>query len=143
MDKTTYDRGLQIRKNVLGSEFVEKAIATAAPAVDQLRLIPRLLRLMRETRPDVVHLVALKPAVLGGLAAAFVPGPRVVHAIAGLGYAFSGDDWRRRSLRAGLEVMTWQANTFSPFAGVALFYLLLTLPLVWLNTRLEQRYRIH
>jgi His/Glu/Gln/Arg/opine family amino acid ABC transporter permease subunit len=43
-------------------------------------------------------------------------------------------------LRAGLEVMTWQANTFSPFAGVALFYLLLTLPLVWLNTRLEQRY---
>lgn len=46
-------------------------------------------------------------------------------------------------LRAGLEVMTWQANTFSPFAGVALFYLLLTLPLVWLNTRLEQRYRIH
>ena len=46
-------------------------------------------------------------------------------------------------LRAGLEVMTWQANTFSPFAGVALFYLLLTLPLVWLNTSLEQRYRIH
>ena len=46
-------------------------------------------------------------------------------------------------LRAGLEVMTWQANTFSAFAGVALFYLLLTLPLVWLNTRLEQRYRIH
>jgi polar amino acid transport system permease protein len=46
-------------------------------------------------------------------------------------------------LRAGLEVMTWQANTFSPFAGVALFYLLLTLPLVWLNTRLEQHYRIH
>src|ERR1700738_3107942 len=46
-------------------------------------------------------------------------------------------------LRAGLEVMTWQANTFSPFAGVALFYLALTLPLIWLNGRLEQRYRIH
>jgi polar amino acid transport system permease protein len=45
-------------------------------------------------------------------------------------------------LRAGMEVMTWQANTFSPFAGVALIYLLLTLPLVWLNARLEQRYRI-
>jgi glycosyltransferase involved in cell wall biosynthesis len=81
-----------------------RELGRGARAVDQLRLIPRLLRLMRETRPDVVHLVALKPAVLGGLAAAFVPGPRVVHAIAGLGYAFSGDDWRRRSLRAGLEV---------------------------------------
>jgi His/Glu/Gln/Arg/opine family amino acid ABC transporter permease subunit len=45
-------------------------------------------------------------------------------------------------LRAGLEVMTWQANTFSPFAGVALFYLALTLPLVWLNGWFEQRYRI-
>jgi His/Glu/Gln/Arg/opine family amino acid ABC transporter permease subunit len=45
-------------------------------------------------------------------------------------------------LRAGLEVMTWQANTFSPFAGVALIYLLLTLPLVWLNGLLERRYRI-
>jgi len=33
-------------------------------------------------------------------------------------------------LRSGLEIMTWQANTFSPFAGVALFYLVLTLPLI-------------
>src|ERR1700704_4824352 len=41
-------------------------------------------------------------------------------------------------LRAGLEVMTWQANTFSPFAGVALFYLVLTLPLVRLNNTAPQ-----
>lgn len=45
-------------------------------------------------------------------------------------------------LRAGLEIMTWQANTFSPFAGVALFYLAMTLPLIWLNHRLEKRFRI-
>jgi His/Glu/Gln/Arg/opine family amino acid ABC transporter permease subunit len=45
-------------------------------------------------------------------------------------------------LRSGLEVMTWQANTFSPFAGVALFYLLMTLPLVWLNGWLERNMRI-
>jgi|SRR5829696_2693699 4-carboxymuconolactone decarboxylase len=29
MDKKTFDRGLEIRKQVLGSEFVDKAIATA------------------------------------------------------------------------------------------------------------------
>jgi 4-carboxymuconolactone decarboxylase len=29
MDKKTFDRGLEIRKKVLGSEFVDKAIATA------------------------------------------------------------------------------------------------------------------
>jgi polar amino acid transport system permease protein len=45
-------------------------------------------------------------------------------------------------LRSGLEVMTWKANTFSPFAGVALIYLLMTLPLVWLNGLLERRYRM-
>ncbi|MGQ9369279.1 amino acid ABC transporter permease [Azospirillum sp. ST 5-10] len=45
-------------------------------------------------------------------------------------------------LRAGLEVMTWQANTFSPFAGVALFYLAMTLPLQAVNRHLERTYRI-
>jgi His/Glu/Gln/Arg/opine family amino acid ABC transporter permease subunit len=46
-------------------------------------------------------------------------------------------------LRAGVDAMTWKANTFSPFAGVALFYLLLTLPLLALNGWLERRYRVH
>lgn len=45
-------------------------------------------------------------------------------------------------LRAGLEVMTWKANTFSPFFGVALIYLALTLPLVWLSRRLERHYAV-
>lgn len=45
-------------------------------------------------------------------------------------------------LRAGTEAMTWQANTFSPFAGVALFYLAMTLPLIGLNGWLERRLRI-
>ena len=39
--------------------------------------------------------------------------------------------------------MTWKANTFSPFAGVGLFYLALTLPLLALTGWLERRYRIH
>ena len=29
MDKTTFDRGLEIRKSVLGKEYVEKSIASA------------------------------------------------------------------------------------------------------------------
>lgn len=45
-------------------------------------------------------------------------------------------------LRSGLEIMTWEANTFSPFAGVAVIYLVMTLPLVWLNGYLERRYRM-
>ncbi len=45
-------------------------------------------------------------------------------------------------LRAGLDVMAWKANTFSPFAGVALCYLLMTVPLLALNDFLEKRYRV-
>ncbi len=45
-------------------------------------------------------------------------------------------------LRSGLEVMTWKANTFSPFAGVALVYLVLTLPMIWLLGRLEKKFSI-
>lgn len=46
-------------------------------------------------------------------------------------------------LRAGMDFMSWKANTFSPFAGVALGYLLLTLPLIAVNAWLERRYRVN
>lgn len=45
-------------------------------------------------------------------------------------------------LRAGMDFMSWKANTFSPFAGVALGYVLLTLPLIAVNAWLEKRYRV-
>lgn len=45
-------------------------------------------------------------------------------------------------LRVGVEIMTWKANTFSPFAGVALIYLCMTLPMQALNTWLERKYRM-
>lgn len=46
-------------------------------------------------------------------------------------------------LRAGMDFMSWQANTFSPFVGVALGYLLLTLPLIGANAWLEKRFRVN
>lgn len=45
-------------------------------------------------------------------------------------------------LRSGLEIMTWKANTFSPFAGVALIYMMMTLPMIWFVSRLEKRFAI-
>jgi polar amino acid transport system permease protein len=45
-------------------------------------------------------------------------------------------------LRAGLDVMAWKANTFSPFAGVALCYVVMTIPLLALNDYLERRFRV-
>jgi His/Glu/Gln/Arg/opine family amino acid ABC transporter permease subunit len=45
-------------------------------------------------------------------------------------------------LKGGVEIMTWKANTFSPFAGVALFYLAMTLPMQGLNQYVERRFRM-
>jgi glycosyltransferase involved in cell wall biosynthesis len=49
----------------------------------------QLLGLYRRISPHIVHLVALKPIVFGGLAARMLRIPRVVIAIPGLGHAFS------------------------------------------------------
>jgi polar amino acid transport system permease protein len=42
-------------------------------------------------------------------------------------------------LRTGREVVAWKVNVFSPFAGVTLLYLGMTLPLTHLARYLERR----
>jgi len=42
-------------------------------------------------------------------------------------------------LRTGREVVAWKVNVFSPFAGVTLLYLAMTLPLTRLARSLERR----
>ncbi|MCX7845053.1 MAG: amino acid ABC transporter permease [Dictyoglomaceae bacterium] len=44
-------------------------------------------------------------------------------------------------LRAGRELVAWKANVFSPFIGVTLFYLIMTIPLTRLSSYLEKRLR--
>lgn len=53
-----------------------------------LILLWHLLRLYWLVRPDVLHLVTIKPVLLGGLAARFAPVRGVVYAISGLGHVF-------------------------------------------------------
>lgn len=57
-----------------------------------------LVRLLRRVRPDITHLVTIKPVLIGGLAARWVGVPRVVAAISGLGFVFTA-----RGLRARLR----------------------------------------
>ena len=58
------------------------------PIIDFL-LIISLMRLFREVRPTIVHLVTIKPVLYGGIAARLVRIPAVVSAMAGLGYVFT------------------------------------------------------
>ena len=58
-----------------------------------------LWRLYRVERPDIVHLVAMKPVLYGALAARLAGVPAAVCALTGLGYVFSSRDLRARLLR--------------------------------------------
>lgn len=51
----------------------------------ELRTFVEVLRVMRRVRPDLVHLVTIKPVIFGGIAARLVGVPGVVAAISGLG----------------------------------------------------------
>lgn len=63
-----------------------------------LREALELAGIFRRLRPDIVHHVALRPVVVGGLAARLAGVPAVVSAVAGMGYVFT--DTRRVWLAA-------------------------------------------
>ncbi len=74
----------------------ERASLDPRKLADTLR---RLVRIMREERPDVVHCIALKSIVLGGLAARLVGTKSIVLAPTGLGELWVGEGMRYRLLR--------------------------------------------
>lgn len=56
--------------------------------IQELKTAWALFRLFRRIRPDVVHLVTIKPVLYGGIAARLAGVPGVVSAISGLGFVF-------------------------------------------------------
>src|SRR5690606_5747077 len=56
--------------------------------VQELRTVWALYQLFRRVRPDVVHLVTIKPVLYGGIAARLAGVPAMVSAISGLGFVF-------------------------------------------------------
>jgi glycosyltransferase involved in cell wall biosynthesis len=57
--------------------------------IGALQLACSLYALIRKLAPDVVHLVTIKPVLLGGLAARSARVPKVIAAISGLGFVFT------------------------------------------------------
>ena len=64
----------------------------------------QVLRAYREERPSLVHQIAIKPVLLGGIAAWLCGIRRVVNAIVGGGYAMTSDSFRMRVLRPILKL---------------------------------------
>lgn len=64
-----------------------------------------LFRLIWRLRPDVVHLVTVKPVIYGSIAARFFSRTSVVAAVSGLGTVFVDRGARRPFLRSGIEFL--------------------------------------
>jgi glycosyltransferase involved in cell wall biosynthesis len=58
--------------------------SSSNPAREAL-LVPSLAKILRAENPDVIHMVAMKPIVLGGFAAKLTPIPHMVVHVTGLG----------------------------------------------------------
>lgn len=82
--------------------FMHHAIAltrSGTGPAGEWRAFQSIRRVIAEVRPDIVHLVTMKPVLYGGVAARLARVPGVVAAIAGLGYLF-GEGAQRRVYRA-------------------------------------------
>jgi glycosyltransferase involved in cell wall biosynthesis len=85
----------------------------------EARFVLQLAAVYRAVKPDLVHHIALKPIVLGGLAARLAGVKAIVNAPVGLGFVFSSDKLLARILKPlvslGLRL------TLTPRNAVAVF----------------------
>lgn len=70
-----------------------------------LQSVREIRGLLRAIEPTVLHNVALKPAVVGSMAAQGLAGVGVVSSINGLGSAFLGTSVKGRFVKLGLQVL--------------------------------------
>ncbi|WP_419204783.1 glycosyltransferase family 4 protein [Bordetella trematum] len=68
--------------------------------LQELGTLWALYRLFRRLKPDLVHLVTIKPVLYGGIAARLARVPGMVAAISGLGYIFMAEGWLARPVRS-------------------------------------------
>lgn len=68
--------------------------------LQELGTLMALLRLFRRLRPQVVHLVTIKPVLYGGIAARLARVPGMVAAISGLGFVFLSNSFKMRMVRS-------------------------------------------
>lgn len=67
-----------------------------------LKLLLDLKEKITTIQPDVVHLVTIKPVLIGGLASILAKVPSIVYAISGLGFIFTNTMLKAKILRLGI-----------------------------------------
>lgn len=62
----------------------------------ELFTLGRIFRLLLQLRPNILHLVTIKPVIYGGIAARFARTQALVASISGLGFTFSAHGFKAR-----------------------------------------------
>lgn len=90
----------------MGFPFHELSVrrGTLNPLLELAGLLS-ILKLIRTLRPDLLHLVTMKPVIYGGLVARVLPVKGVVAAVAGLGSIFIGSSLKARLIRPLVSVL--------------------------------------
>lgn len=96
-----------------GTRFAEHGIRWVTLDMDRASLNPareaitlrKMVRVLAQERPDLLHNFTVKCAVYGALAARVARVPAVVNAVAGLGYVFTSDHAKARALRPVVKVL--------------------------------------
>jgi glycosyltransferase involved in cell wall biosynthesis len=89
-------------EQIISHGFVHHTLPMTRSGINPLTELRTLLAiwiLLRRVRPDIVHLVTIKPVIYGGLAARATRVPAVVAAISGLGFVFIARGLRARIVR--------------------------------------------
>ena len=86
---------------VIPVEFIRRRTNPFA----ELLFMLQLAKLYRRLKPDLVHHIALKPIVIGGIAARLAGVPAIVNAPVGLGFVFSSDRLLAKILKPFVSVL--------------------------------------
>jgi glycosyltransferase involved in cell wall biosynthesis len=71
----------------------------------EIRNLFALVKVFRISQPDIIHLIALKPIVIGAIAARIYGKAQVVCAPIGMGYLFSSNDRKARFLQPIIRLL--------------------------------------
>jgi glycosyltransferase involved in cell wall biosynthesis len=115
------------RESAATAKIRESGIEVVAVDFNRRRLNPvaelvfaiRLARLYRRLKPDVVHHIALKPIVIGGIAARLAGVRAILNAPVGLGFVFSSDRLLARILKPVVSALL--RLTLTPPGAKAVF----------------------
>lgn len=70
--------------------------------IQTIKLMFDLKKKLISIQPDIVHLVTIKPVLIGGIASILAKVPAIVYAISGLGFIFTNTMLKAKFLRLGI-----------------------------------------